>query len=165
MLEKIGYKFSFSYLFIFNIVQLKACTILIILTDDKTRQLYILLTFSSVKYLSSFKYSWSGKWVLGVLRSKKPSIKACQCFEIKFWIIVENPLIKHCIIDVNNGTEADVEKTGINLSELKKILKFRLRKFQDYMIKPIRNYKIKTLLLKRLCSFLLVYTVTMHLTS
>lgn len=58
-----------------------------------------------------------------------------------------------------------MEKTGINLSELKKILKFRLRKFQDYMIKPIRNYKIKTLLLKWLCSFLLVYTVTMHLTS
>ena len=57
-----------------------------------------------------------------------------------------------------------MEKTGINPSELKKILKFRLRKFQDYVIKPIRNY-IKTLLLKQLCSFLLAYTVTMHLTS
>ena len=123
------------------------------------------MTFSSVKSLSSFKYSWSGKWVLGVLRSRKPSIKACQNFEIKFWIIVENPLIKHCIIDVDNDTEADVEKTGINLSELKKILKFRLRKFQDYVIKPIRNYKIKPLLLKQLCSFLLAYTVTMPLTS
>lgn len=56
-------------------------------------------------------------------------------------------------------------KTGINLSELKNILKFRLRKFQDYMIKPIKNYKIKTLLLKQLCSFLLVCTMIMHLTS
>ena len=58
-----------------------------------------------------------------------------------------------------------MEKTGIGLSELKKILKFRLRKFQDYMIKPIKNYKIKTLLLKQLCSFLLVCTMIMHLTS
>ena len=47
MLEKIGYNFSLSYLCIFNIVQLKACTILIILTDDKTRQLYTIDIFIS----------------------------------------------------------------------------------------------------------------------
>lgn len=123
-----------------------------------------LLTFSSVKYLSSFKYSWSGKWVLGVLRSRKLSIKACQNSRNKILNNCWEPLIKHCIIDVDNDRGWHVENRYQSIW-VEKDSEIQTQEVSGLCDKAIRNYKIKPLLLKQLCSFLLAYTVTMHLTS